>query len=74
MCACNAAQGLADHRMARVERLLGDAMRAYNRSHPAQQRRQRVAEAGSGEIGTDGLRLGRSKVGIHALCTRRRYF
>ena len=59
MCACNAAQGLADRRMARVERLLGHPVRACDGGHPPPQRRQRVAQAGGGEIRADRFRLGR---------------
>ncbi len=58
MCACNAAQGLADRRMPRVERLLGHPMRARDGGHAPPQRRQRVAQAGGGEICSDRLRLG----------------
>jgi hypothetical protein len=44
--------------MARVERLLDHPVGACDRGNPAQ-RRQRVAQAGSGEIGAGRLRFGR---------------
>jgi hypothetical protein len=59
MCTCNAAQRLADRRVARVERLLGHSVCASDGGHATPQRRQRVAQAGGGEIRPDGLRFGR---------------
>ena len=62
MRACDAAQGLADRWMARVQRLLGHPVCACDGGHATPRRRQRVAQAGGGEIRADGLRLGRHRL------------
>ena len=65
VCARDSAQGFADRRMARVQRLLGDPVRTCDGGDPAPQGRQGVAETGGGEVGPDGLRGGRHRFEIH---------
>jgi hypothetical protein len=53
--------------MAGVQRMLGDPVRSGDSGDPAAQRRQRVAQASSCQVGTDRLRTGRHRLEIVCL-------
>jgi len=52
--------------MSRVQGLFGDPVGTGNRGDASSQRRQRIAEPGGGQVGTDGFRTGRHR--LEAMC------